>query len=268
MFATQKYLSHLLNTYFITNKMMVVKVTNNCNIKCEHCRENSGPGQDSILDWNVFKKTMDKIANNGWIAPLQGGEPTLYMDTVEKMIDYQKSVGIKTVLYTNGWWAYDENIKNRILKINPDILVISINQWTQKFIPVDRPKKILKDFEKELPIVILSEVHDENGPVIFKQLEFENVAHTPYTVSPVGRAKNLVYKNVDFYKKEWNTCFQCGYTLELDHKIYSNCCAGTQGCCYGHYSDWDHNNSGSRFNIGEKCIKFEEFVQCLEQKKI
>ena len=262
MWATNEYLDHLLKTYFLTNKMMVVKVTNNCNIRCEHCREESGPGQDEILDLNVFKSIMDKISNKGWISPLQGGEPTLYLDTVEKMISYQKSKNIKTVLYTNGWWAFNDNIKNRILKIDPDILVVSINQWTNKLIPIDNAKKIVKDFEKERPVLILSEVHDDKGPVMIKELEFENVANTPYAISPVGRAKqNIKFDNKNYYKKEWQYCFQSGFTLELDNNIYSNCCAGTKGCNYGSHEDFDPDHKSDRLT---KCHKFEEFFSCLE----
>lgn len=254
MFATKDYLQFLYKKYFLTNKMMVVKVTNKCNLACEHCRECSGPDKNDILDWNVFTTVMDKIADKDWNSTLQGGEPTLFMDVVEEMTKYHKQKNILSTLYTNGWWAFDDNICNRIEKMQPDILTVSVNEWTNKLLPINNSIEILNRFENSNIKLIISEVHKQGGPVIYPKLN-TNVALSSYVLSPVGRAKDLnIYNDKDFYKKEWTHCFQCGFTLEKD-LIYANCCAGTKGCCFGSYLDFNENNRKRIL----KCEKLEEF---------
>lgn len=75
-------------------------ITNRCNLRCKACfnQHNLGRGDMCIRAYkdfvNMYTWQIDKII-------LMGGEPTLHPD-IQEMIRYNKFIGKRTTVYTNG----------------------------------------------------------------------------------------------------------------------------------------------------------------------
>ncbi len=77
-----------------------------CNYYCDHCSAGSHPSRSSPLPLEVIKKLLDEGKPLGFkLAVFTGGEPTLDMKKLLSALEYAKSLGYKTRVVTNGWWA-------------------------------------------------------------------------------------------------------------------------------------------------------------------
>jgi MoaA/NifB/PqqE/SkfB family radical SAM enzyme len=256
MWSTKEFVNDLYKKYFSTNKMAVLKVTNQCNIECEHCREASCAADTSFMSNEVIDTVLQQI-DTSWIVTLQGGEPTLDLGKCKYIIDSCKEKNIVSVIYTNGWWHNMQPYYREIEKMNPEILVISINKWTSKLIDISYADKIGYHFKDSPITVIYSECHD--GVPTMKDKITNTSQVIDYTISPVGRASYLQFPDINFIKKETKLCTLSGFEIETNGKIYSNCCAGTQGCFFG--SIFKTDLSGLLKRQYRDCIKFNEIFK-------
>ena len=250
MYCTGEIMNYLLKKYFNTNKQVVFKVSNKCNIECEHCRENSGPNRDDLISLEVIKKVFDQLDNN-WLITLQGGEPSLFLDICKEIVTIAKSKNIPSAFYSNGWWAENNEICKQIFELNTEIIVISINEWTNKIIPI-KNANIIADKIKDLPqILIYSECY-ENFPKFKNQLN--NSAHiVEYEIDYCGRAKN-------FQKKYLGSplCKRSGFSIEPNGEVFGNCCFSLNGCYFGNINNINLNNLLKRKRLGERCLGREK----------
>jgi len=77
-----------------------VFITNKCNFKCKACfyAHNLGEQEITLKDYKeILAKYIHKIDK----VVILGGEPTLY-ENINKVIDYNTKLGLKTTVYTNG----------------------------------------------------------------------------------------------------------------------------------------------------------------------
>jgi organic radical activating enzyme len=243
MWSDKKTIEKLIPAYFASNKMLVFKVTNRCNIECEHCREESGLNFNEVISVDIINKAFDKI-DDTWIITLQGGEPSLFLERSKTICDIAKQRNIPHVFYTNGWWANDEEICRYIFdEIHPTYMVVSINKWTNQKIPIENANIIADKIKDRDTILIYSECHDF-GPTM-KNLLTNTSQVMDYEIARVGRAKDIL-SGIS------NICFQSGFTLEVNGGVYSNCCMGTKGCYYGDILTIDWSKHQKRY---KKCLK-------------
>ncbi len=81
-----------------------VELTNICNFDCEFCPNGIMERKKGYMDFALFKKVVDEIAEEGIAREIvyhQQGEPTLYPRLAEA-IQYGVSKGQKVVVTTNG----------------------------------------------------------------------------------------------------------------------------------------------------------------------
>lgn len=84
-------------------KDLCFEVIEKCLNNCKFCSSNSNCNKNQIIEFKDFKRVIDYFMNNGGIEELSisGGEPFLHPDIL-KMVEYSKSLGIKTVIFTSG----------------------------------------------------------------------------------------------------------------------------------------------------------------------
>lgn len=84
-------------------KDLCFEIIETCLNNCKFCSSNSNCQKTQIIEFDTFKKVIDHFMNNGGIEELSlsGGEPFLHPDIL-KMVQYAKSYGIKTVIFTSG----------------------------------------------------------------------------------------------------------------------------------------------------------------------
>lgn len=77
-----------------------VFITNKCNMRCKACFYAHNLGKKE-LSFKNYKKILLKYSNNIKKVVILGGEPTLYKN-LNKVIDFNTSLGLRTTIYTNG----------------------------------------------------------------------------------------------------------------------------------------------------------------------
>ena len=84
-------------------KDLCFEVIQTCPNKCKFCSSNSSQDKKKIISLEMFKKTIMHFVNSGGIEEISisGGEPLLHPNLFE-MIEFCKSNGIRTVLFTSG----------------------------------------------------------------------------------------------------------------------------------------------------------------------
>ena len=77
-------------------------------MRCKYCfrKENNG----AVLNLALRKQIIEKLATSGFFSKITfvGGEPLLDKENLLKMLKYAKSLGMKTMVVTNGSLITDE----------------------------------------------------------------------------------------------------------------------------------------------------------------
>ena len=84
-------------------KDLCFEIIETCLNNCMFCSSNSNCNKTQIIRFGDFKRTIDYFMANGGIEELSlsGGEPFLHPELI-KMVEYSKSLGIRTVIFTSG----------------------------------------------------------------------------------------------------------------------------------------------------------------------
>lgn len=84
-------------------KDLCFEIIEACPNECKFCSSNSCINKKQIISFNDFKRVIDYFISQGGIEELSlsGGEPFLHPDIL-KMVEYAKSFGIRTVIFTSG----------------------------------------------------------------------------------------------------------------------------------------------------------------------
>lgn len=84
-------------------KDLCFEIIESCPNECKFCSSNSCINKKQIISFEDFKRVIDYFINEGGIEELSlsGGEPFLHKDLF-KMVEYAKSFGIRTVIFTSG----------------------------------------------------------------------------------------------------------------------------------------------------------------------
>lgn len=108
-----------------------------CNFTCRHCITRSGPNhRDTGLNDTDFGR-IKHLLSNGQVTRLSfvGGEPTLYTNSINKILNYSSAPQkIFVQLVTNGWFANSmDSIKTTLGEISQlDSLVVSLDKFHEK----------------------------------------------------------------------------------------------------------------------------------------
>ena len=80
--------------------VVLLFITERCNLTCDYCYVRQGT---NVMPFEVAKKVIDQVSE-GTIIDLFGGEPTLELDLLHRIVDYARSTGkrLPFQLYTNG----------------------------------------------------------------------------------------------------------------------------------------------------------------------
>ena len=84
-------------------KDLCFEIIESCPNECKFCSSNSCIDKKQIISFDDFKRVIDYFITEGGIEELSlsGGEPFLHPDLF-KMVEYAKSFGIRTVIFTSG----------------------------------------------------------------------------------------------------------------------------------------------------------------------
>jgi radical SAM protein with 4Fe4S-binding SPASM domain len=85
-----------------------IELTYACNYRCKHCYNESGSEHEKFFDFNVLKKVLDGLYENGvYIIELTGGEPLLHPD-FRDIVEYALKKFELVAIITNGYLISEE----------------------------------------------------------------------------------------------------------------------------------------------------------------
>lgn len=93
-------------------------VTEKCNLNCAHCLR--GGCSDKVMSDNVIKATLDQFEFIGTLT-ICGGEPTLALDRVEKILNYiaENKIFVDNVTFTINGTIYSDEFLRLLDYIEP-----------------------------------------------------------------------------------------------------------------------------------------------------
>ncbi|MBE6147315.1 MAG: radical SAM protein [Firmicutes bacterium] len=119
-------------------KDLCFEIIESCPNECKFCSSNSCIDKRQIISFDDFKRVIDYFLKNGGIEELSlsGGEPFLHPELL-KMVEYVKSLNIRTVIFTSGvkrtLSLNEEEIELYIEKMNRELDEIEKNEpWNER----------------------------------------------------------------------------------------------------------------------------------------
>ena len=112
-------------------KDLCFEIIESCPNECKFCSSNSCIDKERIISFDDFKRVIDYFISEGGIEELSlsGGEPFLHPDFF-KMVEYAKSFGIRTVIFSSG-------IK-RPMRMNQLVIDYYFNKMNEEIAEIER----------------------------------------------------------------------------------------------------------------------------------
>lgn len=184
----ETYVYQVMNVlYYLAGKSRVYKVISlviepvyGCNLSCSYCWYSithyfeHKSKRLKFMPFETYKKALDEAPTSvESVAFALIGEPLLHPD-IHTMIDYARSRGFRTVLYTNGTLLTGK-IMDRIAKSGLDVLVVSVepddrNSLKHRGVKLQTIQKKIDDFLKIKPdsmeVKLSVVVHRDNADAV------------------------------------------------------------------------------------------------------
>jgi hypothetical protein len=151
-------------------KTLSLMPTYRCTASCQQCGTLSSPRDDTWLSRDAIMRAIDQAATAGYgLVVFTGGEATLAEEVVIEGVARSRSLGMRTRLVTNAWWAVDGAATTAALRKYQDAglqeLNVSTGDQHARFVSIDRPIRAAitaaeLGFDSAL---IMVEVRDGNG---------------------------------------------------------------------------------------------------------
>jgi MoaA/NifB/PqqE/SkfB family radical SAM enzyme len=188
--------------------MFSIELTNYCNYSCEHCYNNSKPGNNEFIDSDNLIEFLSYIKEFDPVIELTGGEPLSHQN-IEKIIDYCcQNFEIVNVI-TNGSLA-KKHIKF-LSKYNNLTLLISLYSYKSEYMDwftntkgyfdnvMNNIKEPVKKGVRVLVTLLITPTNVEDMYPTVKMIKSTGVESLRVgIIMPIGRAKN---KDLDFTTK-------------------------------------------------------------------
>jgi hypothetical protein len=272
---------------------LVVKVTNECHLKCEHCYEESDEAVvDGGIDLALVERATKGLVN--WLMCLQGGEPMRYPEKCRDIVEIGRKNNMMTMLVTSGFWLNTPSLVDYVIEtIRPTYLTFSVNEWTAKHVPIAHINAIAGRLKDNPNITMFaSSVYGNSPDMTVEDNDFVRMAkgqkeieaelthrffRTPVPLIDRGRGGALSNR-VPRFKIDGEVKCNCGgITLDVDGSLYANCPNVKFGCRFGRLDDHKNLNAladsinkpkwkvnAVTFGAAEICRKAKS--HCLDQK--
>jgi radical SAM protein with 4Fe4S-binding SPASM domain len=133
-------------------KNIQINITSDCNIRCKHCYLSAGSSDTCSIDHNRISETISELTRIIGTTEIvfSGGEPLTYKN-LETLLRHSKSLGHKTVLFTNGILINKSNIG--YISKYVDEIQISMEGITKEKFELIRGKNTYKNFMCSLELI-------------------------------------------------------------------------------------------------------------------
>ena len=187
---------------------LAIILTENCNAHCKMCCDSRGEVRGKTLTINEIDLILSQVEKYPSINTIgiTGGEPMLYPNLCEYIINYNYKKDMMFTIKTNGFWgnnkekaqAFLERNHNKISKIS-----FSYDEFHKEFIDIENIKNLITlcaDYKISTDVVgCFSRVGMQPGDIL--NLLGEQAYLTQFVYQPIlktGRALNLNLKDDEF----------------------------------------------------------------------
>ena len=163
-----------MNQYLKNLNKIEFVVTYACTGRCKHCSEGDHTACGERIDPMVAADAVRKIAAEYDIKTVMtfGGEPLLYTDAVERIMETAKELNIpKRQVITNGYFSKNADrireVAQLLAKCGVNDLLLSVDAFHQETIPLRVVKQFVTEAKKSgIPLRLspawLVSVSDDN----------------------------------------------------------------------------------------------------------
>ncbi|HOJ85645.1 MAG TPA: radical SAM protein [Elusimicrobiales bacterium] len=186
------------------NKITIL-VGNKCNYKCSHCLFSSNV-KDYVDDFSTLISEINLRDVNKLL--FVGGEPTLYIKEINKILSKIKNLGKKEIIITtNGWFASDISKTEKTLKsfIKLNSVQMSYDRFHMEFSTLKKLKTLYNaclNLKKDFSVILsISNIKDL---IILKKLN--DIGSFRVGIQKVYRMGSA-FKNQIYFKETLNKNF-------------------------------------------------------------
>ena len=199
----------MIDNIFAPN--LYLELTNNCNLDCEYCYiKDKGKEKEKVVLGDLID-AIDTVQPGNVI--FTGGEPMLYPELIEKIIEYYEFIEKKywkTCLMTNLIYELDDRKKNIFFKI--DCIQNTFRPWLLK--NIEYRKNIKFCLESGLNLVLTITLDKRILDIEPKKLiDYLDLSTLGYTCGLIFETVSSVREEVD-YKKADEYLLECSKLLE------------------------------------------------------
>ena len=144
-----------MNQYLKKLNKIEFIVTYACTGRCKHCSEGDHTACGERIDPQIAADAVRKIAAEYDIKTVMtfGGEPLLYTDAVERIMETAKELNIpKRQVITNGYFSKNDDkireVAQRLAACGVNDLLLSVDAFHQETIPLDVVKIFAAEAKK------------------------------------------------------------------------------------------------------------------------
>ena len=110
-----------------------IELTNNCNLFCKHCYNNSSNNNTDYLNKDILLSFLKDFRDNGGIVvELTGGEPLLHPDFFE-IFEYCANNFLSVAILSNGYFLNEEILEKMIDFQEKIIFNVSLDSVDEKY---------------------------------------------------------------------------------------------------------------------------------------
>ena len=214
----------------------VWNITNRCNLKCDHCYQSAGKGQDGELDLGEKLRIIDQLGENYMpMIAFAGGEPTITDDLIP-VLKRCSEWNIHTSLATNGTLLTPE-LAGRLAQTGLSYVEVSLDSVSpEKHDSFRGIPGAWKRTVEGMKVVVATEglrlgvamcIHRDNYEEARDMIQFAidigAACFAYFNFIPVGRGKGMVEQDITPQQREELLLMLNGYIQSQEIGIISTC---------------------------------------------
>ena len=160
------------------------QITNECNLACLHCIEESGPGKafaDELNEAQVFRVLDELIAHEVPYLSFSGGEPMLHPQFF-RMVEHVCASGSQLKIETNGHYLSPENCE-RLKALGVKAVQVSLDGASR---PTFNKIRVLGEFDRVVEGI--RRLREADVPIEI------NFSPTRFNIHEIGNVVDLAYE--------------------------------------------------------------------------
>lgn len=227
-----------------------IALTRKCTAQCEMCCFECDPDKEEELDKELIFRIIDEAAEIKEIEKIgfTGGEATLREDVLIEAINRTKQRGMSASLTSNGFWGREPDHAKRWMEnlyaAGLDSLTISIDEYHQKYVPLESVRNIIQANKKNpirLSLAVGDSLGNKDAISIIHELgkDAYEIPLILYPFMPVGRGEKLEKVMLQEVDSNWACHNQRMLSILYDGSVYPCCSQAVYGSflCEGNIKD-------------------------------